>query len=273
MLKTAPKILISTFLTIFIAQMFGLIFLLAAPNATRAADAPYLQVKIGAKLKNITPDKESGKLSIPWIGEYIQAIYRYAIGVVGILAAVVLMVGGIVWLTAGGNQTRIGEAKAWIGASLTGLVIALSSYMLLWIVNPALVQFRPIGVTTIDKIITGRCITTGTPDICKNNFTENDCLKNNPDNKWEEDKTCPTNCCAWDSNLIATAACKIPGTDCSGTLYNNCKTKPKLTKEQCAYNANYANYTQDPSYKKNSECAVFTFAKTSYLTSYKCVSQ
>lgn len=268
MLKPQQKILISTFLTIFILQMIGLIVLLSVPNLTQAAEAPKLQIDIGANLKNITPDKE-GNLSIDWTGKYIQAIYKYAIGVVGILAAVVLMVGGIIWLTAGGNQTRIGEAKAWIGASLTGLVIALTSYMILWTVNPALVQFRPIGVKMVNKLITGRCITTGTPDICKDNFTENDCLKNNPDNKWEENKTCPTNCCAWGIATAATIACKTYG-DCSGELYDNCISIQELTKEQCTVKTGYSLFKD---YEENSECVSFTFASTDYLKSYQCVSQ
>jgi len=87
-----------------------------------------------------------------WIGEYIAGIYKYAIGIVGILAAVVLMIGGVMWIIAGGNATMIGEAKAWIGASLTGLVIALCSYAILYQVNPALVTFNPLTIGVVPDI-------------------------------------------------------------------------------------------------------------------------
>jgi hypothetical protein len=76
------------------------------------------------------------------IGEYIRAIYNYAIGVVGILAALVIMVGGVIWLTAGGNTNRIEKAKSRITAALIGLVIALSSYIILYTINPDLVELR-----------------------------------------------------------------------------------------------------------------------------------
>ena len=89
--------------------------------------------------------------NIPWIGEYIAGVYKYAIGIVGILAAVVLMVGGVLWIIAGGSATMIGEAKAWIGASLTGLVIALCSYLILFQINPALTVFGPLGITQVAK--------------------------------------------------------------------------------------------------------------------------
>ncbi len=96
--------------------------------------------------------EQNGKkiCNFPWIGEYIAGIYKYAIGIVGILAAVVLMIGGVMWIVAGGSATAIGEAKAWIGASLTGLVIALTSYVILYQVNPALVGFTGLGVQIVD---------------------------------------------------------------------------------------------------------------------------
>ncbi|OGF43911.1 hypothetical protein A2303_02390 [Candidatus Falkowbacteria bacterium RIFOXYB2_FULL_47_14] len=83
------------------------------------------------------------------IGNYIKTVYRYAIGGVGILAAVVMMFGGVIWITAGGNASRVGEAKAWIGAALSGLVLALLSYMVLNAINPALINFR---ISTIEPI-------------------------------------------------------------------------------------------------------------------------
>ena len=114
-----------------------------------------LQVKIPGMEKfteaKACPSPNQDKMCVPWIGQYIAGIYKYAIGIVGILAAVVLMIGGIVWLTAGGSATRVGEAKAWIGASLTGLIIALTSYMILYQINPKLTQFKPIEVAVVEK--------------------------------------------------------------------------------------------------------------------------
>lgn len=117
-----------------------------------------LQVKIPnlvfTKSEAIKCAEKNGKItcSFPWIGEYIAGVYKYAIGIVGILAAVVLMIGGVLWIIAGGSATMIGEAKAWIGASLTGLIIALTSYVILYQVNPALVEFKGLDITLVEKI-------------------------------------------------------------------------------------------------------------------------
>lgn len=113
--------------------------------------ADWLQIKIpGAVFSDIQKCAgEEDKLCVNWIAEYIAAVYKYAIGVVGILATVVLMIGGIVWITAGGDSSRITEAKAWITASLTGLIIALSSYMILYQINPRLLDFGPLRIARV----------------------------------------------------------------------------------------------------------------------------
>jgi len=140
--------------------LFYLLFLPVASQAAPNGDTfkwtiPDLQIDIGGlkdRLKNSQPTEcgvdaqGNTKYCIPWIGQYIAGVYQYAIGIVGILSAVVLMFGGIIWLTAGGNAAQIGNAKAWIGASLTGLVIALCSYMILYLVNPDLTIFKPLGI-------------------------------------------------------------------------------------------------------------------------------
>ncbi len=141
MLKKLPKIIISTFLLVFAFQLIGLAFLLTAPEQSQAIEfIPQVGIdKEFEKGKTKTIDEYS-------IGKYIQSIYKYAIGIVGILATVVMMFGGVIWITAGGNAERVGNAKSWIGAALTGLVLALTSYLILTTINPDLVNFKPIVV-------------------------------------------------------------------------------------------------------------------------------
>ena len=149
MQKSFSKILTSIFLLIFIFQLASLIFLLAVPSTSQAASVNFTpQVGVGNFEKGVP--QPVGK-STEMIGEYIREIYKYALGIVGILATVVLMFGGVLWITAGGNAERITNAKSWIGASLTGLVLALTSYMILYFVNPGLVNFRVTPVTPVKE--------------------------------------------------------------------------------------------------------------------------
>ncbi len=157
--KKFSKILITFqifYILYFIFYIFAVPFPARADDSLPDFDMPELQIDISGDDFYYECEKNDDRwtCSIPWIAQYIVAIYKYAIGIVGILATVVMMVGGIIWLTAGGNATRVGEAKSWISASLTGLVIALSSYLILYQINPELVNLKPIKVTVVKKIKT-----------------------------------------------------------------------------------------------------------------------
>jgi hypothetical protein len=101
----------------------------------------------------IKGEKSEIKEGTSTIGEYIESIYNYLLLIVGIVAAIVLMVGGILWLSAGGNTERIGQAQKLITGSLTGLVLMLTSYILLVTINPNLVDFKIAGIDKIDPKI------------------------------------------------------------------------------------------------------------------------
>jgi len=116
-----------------------------------------LQVKIPGldKLASDTPavcttEGDRTSCSLPWISIYIKAIYNYAMGIVGILAALALMIGGVIYLTSTGNATRISEAKSWITGALTGMLIMFTSYVLLNEVNPDLVGFKSIKLSVVE---------------------------------------------------------------------------------------------------------------------------
>lgn len=96
---------------------------------------------------------ESQTCKIPWIAIYIHAIYNYLLGIGGVLAAIALMVGGVIWLVSAGNASRVSEAKSWITGSVTGLLILMTSYIILYQINPNLVGLKYIELKTIEEVI------------------------------------------------------------------------------------------------------------------------
>ena len=90
-------------------------------------------------------------VSVPWIAEYIVAIYRYGISIIGIAAVIGIAIGGVYWVVSGGNSGRISTAKAWIQDSLLGLAIALSSYLILAVLNKDLTIFKSVNLATIGR--------------------------------------------------------------------------------------------------------------------------
>jgi len=93
------------------------------------------------------PKEEAINLQIPIGGltnvtsleKYIPAIYNYLVAIVGIVAIVMIMVGGLQYLTAG-SSGRIAEAKTRIIGAVIGLIVALSAYTILQTINPALIS-------------------------------------------------------------------------------------------------------------------------------------
>ncbi|KKS35323.1 MAG: hypothetical protein UU95_C0002G0029 [Parcubacteria group bacterium GW2011_GWC2_42_12] len=199
-MKSFPKILTIFFLTVFILQMIFVFFLLAAPVASQAIEFKP-QVGIPGAEKDFAPGgsyKFDPNDSTAPIAKYIRAIYNYAIGIIGILAAVVLMVGGVLWIVAGGNATQIGEAKAYIGAALTGLVLALTSYLILSTVNPALVNLQITKIPGVAEQVNGSCTYRNSPEtsICEIVLSEEACDKKA--GNFIKGGVCPAvSCCAW----------------------------------------------------------------------------
>ncbi|NLZ74693.1 hypothetical protein GX917_02220 [Candidatus Falkowbacteria bacterium] len=60
----------------------------------------------------------------------VGRIINIALGILGIIAVGIILLGGFKWMTAGGNEDKTSEAKQLLGAGVIGLVIILSSWAL-----------------------------------------------------------------------------------------------------------------------------------------------
>lgn len=69
----------------------------------------------------------------------IANIINVALGLLGIVAVVIVIYAGFLWMTAGGNQTKVDDAKKWLAGGIIGLVLILSAYAIAsFIVNSLL---------------------------------------------------------------------------------------------------------------------------------------
>lgn len=99
---------------------------------------------------------------------YVSAIYKIALIVVTLSAVLMLSVGGFMYLTSAGNTSSISSAKTVITDALIGLVIALSAWLVLYIINPDLVK---VSLSTLPPVsgetyATTPPVGTGTPGTC-----------------------------------------------------------------------------------------------------------
>ncbi len=118
----------------------------AAQNDTNLNFLPTVTIPNSKYVANNSVKMEQ---STAGIINYIKAYYNYGIAIVGIVAAIMLMIGGLIWITAQGNAGKIQEAQGYVGASLAGLFLVFGAYLILGTVNPDLVNLK---VTSIEAV-------------------------------------------------------------------------------------------------------------------------
>ncbi|MFA6514087.1 MAG: pilin [Patescibacteria group bacterium] len=60
--------------------------------------------------------------------EMVGRIINVALGFLGVIAVVIILMGGFKWMTAGGNEDKVAEAKKLLGAGVIGLAIVLAAW-------------------------------------------------------------------------------------------------------------------------------------------------
>ena len=58
----------------------------------------------------------------------IAQIINVLLGLLGIIAVVIIVAGGFIWMTSGGNEEKVEKAKSMIFMGIIGLAIILSAF-------------------------------------------------------------------------------------------------------------------------------------------------
>lgn len=58
----------------------------------------------------------------------IASLIRVVLGVLGIIAVVIILIGGFKWMTSGGNDEKVKSARKVMTSGIIGLVIVLSAF-------------------------------------------------------------------------------------------------------------------------------------------------
>ncbi len=91
-----------------------------------------------------TLDSE-GYIHIPYLGQYLTAVYKFAMVAVSIVAVIMLIVIGAGAIVSGGGDKKVEGIKK-MGKVFLGLAIAWGSYAILYNINPDLVEFKALKV-------------------------------------------------------------------------------------------------------------------------------
>ena len=148
--------------------LVGVIFfvgLLGVQNFVSAQGTYQIKEKIPGQYGEIRVGEEGS--GIDTLQEYLEAVYKFGIAIVAILAVVMIGVGGFMYIvTSAGNAGKLADAKSIITSALVGLVMALLSWLILFVINPDLVgsSLRSQDVD-LDELV--RWVNDGEPDaVC-----------------------------------------------------------------------------------------------------------
>lgn len=97
------------------------------------------------------PGVDEGEVDI---AKYLIGIYNFLLSIVGIVAVVMLILGGMKYITAAGNSGTVQAAKNSIKDALFGLILALLSYVIVGTINPDVLYLRQPGASFLKENIT-----------------------------------------------------------------------------------------------------------------------
>ncbi|MFA6553766.1 MAG: hypothetical protein WCT27_05045 [Patescibacteria group bacterium] len=82
------------------------------------ASAVTVDAGLGSTLGLGTADLESTVIKI----------IQWVLGFLGLIAVVIILYGGFVWMTAAGNEEKVSTAKKIIGAAVVGMIVILLAW-------------------------------------------------------------------------------------------------------------------------------------------------
>lgn len=145
--------------TVLLATGLSLIIALPALAATNAVDSGVnftpqetipgsnFQQGVGTPISH-----EQGNYMVSDLAaRYIAAFYNWGLSIVGVIAVLILMAGGIIWITSGGDSGRIANAKKMIAGSIGGTLLLIGAWFLLNTINPDLTNLPALEINKIEK--------------------------------------------------------------------------------------------------------------------------
>lgn len=104
----------------------------------------FTDLTINGKLTS--DDEGSAYLEVPYLGEYVKAVYNYLILIAGVVCVARIMVAGFIYTAPDTSGEAKSSAIKMIQNALIGLLLAVGSYTLLYLFNPELVEFKNLKV-------------------------------------------------------------------------------------------------------------------------------
>lgn len=93
--------------------------------------------------------------------DYVFSFYKFAMMISGVLALGAIVYGGVTYTLAAGNPSGQSEGKEWVKGALTGMLLLVSTYLILNVINPNLIKCTLPTLTKLTAVQTNSQTTTG----------------------------------------------------------------------------------------------------------------
>lgn len=136
----------------------------------------------------------------------IAKIINIVLGFLGIVAVIFILYGGFIWMTAAGNEDKVGEARKTIVQGVIGLVIIFAAWA---IASFVISQTKDIGGNTAGggSAVLGSC---DTGSACTPNITQ---------------AGCAAGIFTINGACTPVGACTVPGAGCSNLTTFTCNAR------------------------------------------------
>lgn len=120
---------------------------------------------------------------IPLVGKqseltaYLKAIFQFGVAIIAIAATLGIMIGGYLYIFSAGSSKPLERAKSMITDSLLGLGLALISWIIVYTINPDLVELKALreiklNMKTTDAVLSGGRSGSDAEDILGGNVSD-----------------------------------------------------------------------------------------------------
>ncbi len=138
-MKMTSKNLNLLIVTIFVMVFFSITFLtLPLPALGSPTANEILQGGLDTTARTAGFETDQTKVKTP--SQIVASVIQIALGFVGTLFLILIIVSGFQWMTAGGNSTTIETAKSRMINATIGLVIILAAYAITSFVMIKIIQ-------------------------------------------------------------------------------------------------------------------------------------
>ncbi len=86
------------------------------------------------------------------LNELISTIFNFLLIIAGLAAFIMVVWGGVNYLTSAGDPSKMGDARDQIFKAILGLVVLFSSWMILNTINPQLVELKEPGLAESPEV-------------------------------------------------------------------------------------------------------------------------